>query len=245
VTSATAQLHQPRAHLLAKRIYAFGDIHGCTRLLEEAWQKVEDDLRQRALPLEHVLEVYLGDYLDRGPDSKGVVERLIQRRAARRALCLAGNHEDIALKALDDLKTFSRWLLLGAPETLISYGITPPLRQAHDVARAHREYRAGFPESHRRFLRSLPLFHVNGSCLFVHAGLRPGVLLEHQSAADLTMIRQPFLGFRGDHGYLVVHGHTPVREPEIMRNRVNIDTGAFATGRLTCLAIEGCELRVL
>lgn len=244
MTSATTR-HQPHAERSARRVYAFGDIHGCTRLLDEAWQKVEDDQRQRPLPPEQVLEVYLGDYLDRGPDSRGVVERLIQRRAARRALCLAGNHENIALKALDDLEAFSRWLRLGAPETLISYGITPPLRQADDVARAHREYRAGFPESHRRFLGSLPLFHVNGRCLFVHAGLRPGIPLQSQSAIDLTMIRQPFLGFRGDHAYLVVHGHTPVREPEIMRNRVNIDTGAYATGRLTCLAIEGDELHIL
>jgi len=245
VTSAIEPGHQPLAQRSAKRVYAFGDVHGCSRLLDEAWRKVEDDLQRRPLPLEQVLEIYLGDYIDRGPDSIGVIERLIERRAARRVVCLAGNHEDIAHQALDDVEAFSRWLRLGAPETLISYGIRPPLRHFDDVARAHREYRARLPASHRRFLGSLPLFHIHARCLFVHAGLRPGIPLESQSAVDLTTIRTAFLSFRGDHPYLVIHGHTPVHEPEIMRNRINIDTGAYATGRLTCLVVEGVERRVL
>lgn len=226
-----------------QRIYAVGDIHGCAHLLDAMLRRVELDLDRR--PVGSALEIYLGDYLDRGPDSFGVVERLVRRQAQGRALCLAGNHERAALAALGSPSAFLSWLRWGAAETLVSYGIRPPDRRPADLTRAFLEFGERFPALHQQFLEALPLFYLHGRYAFVHAGLRPGVAIEDQSAEDLTTIRRPFLDYRGSHPHLVVHGHTPVREPEFPGNRINLDTGAFATGRLSCLVIEGDDMRLL
>lgn len=226
---------------IMERLYVVGDIHGCSRLLDDVFDRIARDLALQ--PITSAIEIYVGDYVDRGSDSHGVVERLICRRAAGRAICLTGNHEQMMLAALESPAAFLQWLRLGGRETLISYGIVPPRQQADDMARAFLAFRKRLPETHRRFLRSLPPLHQHGRYLFVHAGIRPGVALNRQSIADLTTIRSAFLDFEVEHESYVVHGHTPVAQIDFRSNRVNIDTGAFATGRLSCIAIDGTAVR--
>ncbi len=233
----------PRREPLTQRLYVVGDIHGCSRLLDDVLDRIARDLAIQ--PVAAATEIYIGDYVDRGSDSHGVLERLIRRRDAGQAVCLAGNHEQLILAALERPEAFLRWLRLGGRETLISYGITPPRQLADDMARAFLAFRKRFPEKHRSFLHSLPLLHRHGRFLFVHAGIRPGIALERQSAADLTTIRTAFLDFEGQHESYVVHGHTPVAQVDFRANRVNIDTGAFATGRLSCIVIDGTAVREL
>ena len=155
---------------------------------------------------------------------------------------LAGNHERTLLEFLDDISVGAGWLRYGGRETLFSYGIEwdRDLASAEVcLERIRLELRQKLPERHRRFLAGLPLMHEEGDYLFVHAGIRPGVPLDRQEPDDLLWIRDEFLSSAADHGKVVVHGHSISEQPELRPNRVGIDTGAFATGRLTCLVLEG------
>lgn len=185
------------------------------------------------------LEIYLGDYIDRGDDSRGAVDALIERSEHAETVFLRGNHEQFMLDFLTGRFDLSTWKQLGGIPTLRSYGVlsgqlsflasTESQRQALDeaIAGAHAQF----------FADTVPYF-VAGPYLFVHAGLRPGIPLEHQQPADLMSIRHQFLEFDGNLGHIVVHGHTPVSHPEFKHNRINLDTGAYSTGRLTCLRID-------
>ena len=196
-------------------------------------------------PLPAALEIYLGDYIDRGEDSRGVVDALIERAEQVETVFLRGNHEQFLLDFLVGRLDLSMWKQLGAIATLQSYGVQTgqlsflasqdTLRQALDEA---------VTGSHARFFADTVPYFVTGPYLFVHAGLRPGIPLEQQQSADLMGIRRQFLEFEGDLGHIVVHGHTPVPHPEFKHNRINLDTGAYSTGRLTCLRIgrDGPEL---
>ena len=228
------------------RIYAVGDLHGRFDLLEWARGAIAEDLARR--PAERTIEIYLGDYVDRGPDSRAVLQLLAGGEApvCDERICLKGNHEDVLLRFLDDPNTLAYWRELGGFETLHSYGVMPPhLLTEEAVRQAHAAFRARLSKAELRFLEGLALRVELGTYLFVHAGIDPALPLDRQRPHDLMWIREPFLLSRADFGRIVVHGHTPAYNPERLANRINIDTGAFATGRLTCLVLEGQEQRFL
>lgn len=227
------------------RIYAVGDIHGRADLLAETITHIEDDLQRR--PIEYALEVYLGDYIDRGPDSKSVIDQLAVRIAQRRAICLRGNHEAILERFLrDDPSVIRHWAQLGALQTLASYGVSMGIGAATmSPSELQQSLRQVFPRTHDLFLQCLHNSFMCGDYLFVHAGIRPGIPIAQQVPEDLFWIRDEFLNSTADHGKVIVHGHTPVDHPDIRSNRINIDTGAWRTGTLTCIAIEGATILVL
>lgn len=221
------------------RVYAVGDVHGCAGLLE----RLHDEIRRDAdsAPESRKMIVYLGDYVDRGPDSAGVLSMLIERPLdGIDQVFLKGNHEDFLLRFLDDPGICDLWLMNGGRSTLRSYGLRVDRAGADDAAAAlSAEFRARLPAPHLQFLQGLPLSHRAGGYLFVHAGIRPGVDLSQQTPEDLLWIRDPFLRSPYDHGCVVVHGHTPVDAPEVRFNRINIDTGAVWSGCLTALVMHG------
>jgi serine/threonine protein phosphatase 1 len=223
------------------RIYAFGDIHGRADLLEELFTVIDRDLEQN--PVSRPIEVYHGDYIDRGPKSARTLDLLIERRRSRTTVFLKGNHEAYFLEVLRDAAKFEDWRLFGGLETLMSYGVQPSLHaDAAEQVELIRLLNNALPEEHLLFLQSLLLSFVCGDYFFVHAGIRPGIPLDEQQETDLLWIRNEFLNSKANFGKFVVHGHTPVREPEKRKNRINIDTGAYATGNLTVLKIEGTSM---
>jgi serine/threonine protein phosphatase 1 len=186
------------------------------------------------------LEIYLGDYIDRGDDSRGVIDALLERAQHVDAVFLRGNHEQFLLDFLAGKVELSMWKQVGAAATLQSYGVqVGQFSFFASQASLRRDLEAALAGSHARFIAdTVPYFSV-GPYLFVHAGMRPGIPLEEQQPADLMSIRRQFLDFEGDFGHIVVHGHTPVAQPEFKPNRINLDTEAYSTGRLTCLRIDG------
>jgi serine/threonine protein phosphatase 1 len=225
------------------RVYAVGDIHGRADLLIETIERIDDDLRRR--PIAQAVEVYLGDYIDRGPHSKTVIDLLAVRLVRNRAVCLRGNHESLMEGFLRDPGNLAPWLQLGGMQTLASYGVRPRPGKIDTETDLYRRFWGAFPRAHELFLQCLRYSFCCGDFLFVHAGIRPGRLIERQDIQDLLWIRHEFLNSTQDHGRFVVHGHTPAPHPDIRKNRINIDTGAWRTGVLTCVAIEGATILVL
>ena len=222
-------------------IYAIGDIHGRSDLLALLLDKIVTDAAQSKDAVRRTL-VFLGDYVDRGHDSRGVVDMLLGGLAKGfETHFLKGNHEEIMLDFLRDPSTLGHWLANGADATFRSYGIdvTELIRKGAAPEAWQRAFLASLPEAHRDFFETLELAVAFGDYLFVHAGVRPGVPLEEQDPHDLVWIRGPFLKSDEDFGKIVVHGHTPAREPVIRANRIGIDTGAVFTDRLTALKLEG------
>lgn len=224
------------------RIYSIGDVHGRNDLLAAAFARIDRDLRER--PAGAAVTILLGDYIDKGPRSRETLDLIVARLRApgARLACLKGNHEAMMLEALAAPieAAMDGWLVNGGAETLISYGIDPgSRRRPRPPAEIAEEIGRTIPESHLAFLSGLPSMIVEDGYLFVHAGILPHVPFESQVDDDLLWIRERFLNSTVDFGKRVVHGHTPVAEPELRRNRINIDTGAFLTNRLTCLVIEG------
>lgn len=225
-------------------LYLVGDIHGRLDLLVALQRRIDDDKARSSC--ERSREVYLGDYIDRGASSAGVVSQLIDRARQVDTVLLRGNHEQILLDFLHGQDCLDDWLHVGGTATLLSYGIAPRLLSRSVSAAALRCHLEGaLPPEHRRFYEETEIFAELGSYLAVHAGLRPGVNLLKQSEMDMLCIRREFLQYTGDFGYVVVHGHTPVLAPELRPNRINIDTGAFATNRLTCLRIDANGAQVM
>lgn len=219
------------------RIYAVGDVHGRADLLARNFEAIDVDLVER--PIARSIEVYLGDYVDRGPNARGVLDLLIERRGKREAVCLKGNHEAFMLDVLAEPRKLGDWRLFGGLPTLLSYGLRPSVNPGPDEqVDLVKSLTQSMPDGHLAFLRSLQTSFSFGDYYFVHAGVRPGVALDAQRDEDLLWIRDEFLNSTADFGKYVVHGHTPVPEPEIHPNRINIDTGAYATGKLTLLAIQ-------
>jgi serine/threonine protein phosphatase 1 len=225
-------------------VYCVGDIHGRDDLLQEMAERVEADVKTRSF--DHAVTVFLGDYIDRGPGSMGVVERLASAEWPTSIIALAGNHEDFLLTFLDDAGFLTFWRSQGGLETLHSYGINVgPAMAGRDFEEVQAAFTARLPKQHRDFLEALKVSTSIGDYFFSHAGVRPGVALDRQDRDDLLNIREPFLSSEVEHGKLVVHGHTPAVAPEIRPNRIGIDTAAYATGRLTCLALEKDQQRFL
>lgn len=227
-----------------RRIYAIGDIHGRLDLLDRMIGLVNADLAD-ADP-DECLIVTLGDYVDRGENSRGVVERLIANPFVAPLRSLKGNHEDILLTFLAAPETGQAWRQQGGLETMHSYGVPlNEVRRGRGFAEAAAALAASMPPSHLAFLNALPTGLMTRHHFFCHAGVRPGVALERQGEPDLLWIRGEFLNSGADFGRVVVHGHTPVMEAEIRPNRINVDTGAFMTGRLSCAVLEATQVRIM
>jgi serine/threonine protein phosphatase 1 len=223
-------------------LYAIGDIHGRLDLLGMLLAMIETDAAQSQS--ERKTLVFLGDYIDRGPDSRGVIEVLLDDLPKDfDAHFLKGNHEALLHNFLEDASCLRHWLVNDAKSTMQSYGVdVHTLEREGAPAEAWRgAFAAALPESHRHFFQTLALMTTFGDYLFVHAGLRPGVPIESQDERDLIWIRGEFLESGADFGKFVVHGHTPVSFPEVQSNRIDIDTGAVFSGRLTALRLEGSQ----
>ncbi len=216
-----------------QRIYAIGDIHGCTRQLADLHKQIAADLRAR--PVEDATLLHLGDYVDKGEDSAGVLD-LLSRGAPLpgvRTVNLIGNHEKLLLDALDGgAGAIADWLWCGGRASLQSWGL--------DADRPET-WRRGIPDAHHAFLGTLQHAHRAGGYVFVHAGMRPGVALDAQTEADMTGIRQPFLASEFDFGAVIVHGHTAALAPVVRANRIGVDTGAWAGGVLSCVVLEAAQ----
>jgi serine/threonine protein phosphatase 1 len=223
------------------RIYAISDIHGCADLLEQMFRVIDADLAH-SKPYQ-AIEIYLGDYIDRGPDSRSTLDLLIERSRRSNTIFLRGNHEAFLAEVFHDPSRFAQWFRVGGLQTLISYGLSPSLTPDHEEQVALLSgLIAAMPRQHLAFLQRLRLTYTCGDFFFVHAGVRPGIPLSKQQEADLLWIRQEFLQCQRDFGKYIVHGHTPVRSAEVLANRANIDTGAYATGNLTLASIQGSRL---
>jgi serine/threonine protein phosphatase 1 len=223
-----------------ERIYAIGDVHGRLDKLVALEAQIAAHAAASPPPPDASV-ILLGDYIDRGPDSRGVVEHLLSRTlAGLPTRCLLGNHEAALLEFLESPAIGPAWLSFGGMATLASYGVTQPSQPVADRMEWLRQDLAGkIPRTHLDFLRGLEHSIERGGFLFVHAGVRPGRGLDRQSLTDLLEIREPFLGHRGALPWRVVHGHTVTDAPELLPHRIGIDTGAYASGRLTCAVIEG------
>ena len=225
----------PRGH----RAYVIGDIHGRLDLLDALLGNIHRELDER--PPRQALLAFVGDLIDRGPSSAQVVERLrTYRRAGVRTMFILGNHEEVLLRILGgDSGLIAKWRQFGGSECLQSYGVEPGQLANLTDADALASVRKAIPKKHVEFLESFADSCRFGDYLFVHAGIRPGLAVEEQRQADLRWIREPFLEDDRDHGFVVVHGHTITPEVEERANRIGIDTGAYRSGVLTALAIEG------
>jgi serine/threonine protein phosphatase 1 len=241
-SSRSLRIEAPRARVPdGIRIYTIGDVHGRLDLLEQVLSRVDTDMASR--PALHAILVFLGDYIDRGPDSKRVLDRLVNCCATHPSVCLAGNHETFLGDFLKNPDTLSVWRHYGGMDTLLSYGLKPSIGlDAEGQRELASDLAYTLPFSHRQFLNNLRPYFMCGDFFFVHAGVRPGISLTAQSEDDLLWIRDDFLSCEDPFGKVIVHGHTPTLEPEIRANRINIDTGAYATGRLTCLVLENDEI---
>lgn len=225
------------------RVYAIGDIHGRHDLLLRLLEAIEADAASAAAQCRIV---FLGDYIDRGDGSAAVIERLAVGVAAQSWTCLTGNHESMLLAALAGDLDWDVWLGHGGAETLFSYGVSARDFAGPGKAEALRDaVLAAIPAAHLDFLRRLAARHEIGDYFFCHAGVRPGVALERQSFDDLVWIRDEFIQSPLDHGKRIVHGHTPTMQVELLPNRINVDTGAYLTHRLSCVVLEGEAVRVI
>lgn len=227
-----------------QRVYAVGDVHGRDDLLGELLKTIRADAsvtrRQNCL-------VFLGDYVDRGAQSKAVIARLLDLDfEGWDVVFLRGNHDQVVLDFLEDPMVYRVWRSFGAAATLLSYGVMPPkFDDPGAMAQTRDAFVAACPPRHVEFLRNLKYFYECGDYIFVHAGLRPGLALERQSPDDMMWIRDEFLLSDRDFGKVVVHGHTPTAEPVRRFNRIGVDTGAYATSRLTAAVLEGADCTFL
>ncbi len=240
---ALRKLLRPRAARPApsvpagERVYAVGDIHGRHDLFLPLIGAIEADDRGRS-PANTTINL-LGDLIDRGADSAGVVAAARALAARRKVRILCGNHEEVFLRCFEDLELLRQFLRFGGRETVLSYPVDMARWNSATHEEAQELMRTAVPEEDLAFIRDFEDTIRIGDYLFVHAGIAPGRPVEMQTRQDLRWIREPFLSHGGDHGYVVVHGHTIAAEPVIRNNRIGIDTGAYATGRLTALGLEG------
>jgi len=219
-----------------QRLYAVGDIHGRADLLRVMLKQIAGEEQARPPAASHL--IFLGDYIDRGPDTPGVIELLLHGLpGGMGADFLMGNHEQLMLDALANDRALPLWLSNGGAAVIEAYG---EAARARGDAHALRGDLSGLmPPDHLAFFNGLQTSVQYGGYFFVHAGVRPGVPLDEQDTQDLLWIRRPFLDFDGDFGKVIVHGHTPGEFPVVRPNRIGIDTGAVFSGRLTAVVLEG------
>jgi serine/threonine protein phosphatase 1 len=226
------------------RLYAVGDIHGRDDLLCDVLHKIDVDLAEAAgvTPL----VVFVGDYVDRGPNSRRVIDLLIELEMRLPTVCLCGNHELYMLKFLREPDSGPQWFDLGGRETLTSYGLQIPAKlNGRVLADLSRRFQEALPKSHLQFLSSRPSSLALGDYLFVHGGVAAHMPMSEQSPRMLATTREESSLATERLGRVIVHGHTPVPSLEVRGGYINIDTGAYATGLLTCIALEGITMRVL
>ena len=227
------------------RLYAIGDIHGRLDLLTQLLTKIEQDMGENAA---HSKLIFLGDYIDRGPDSKGVVERLMHPLPGDgQPIFLMGNHEQWLLKLFERVDGGAAWLTYGGRDTLLSYAISCPPGDPTParLTELQANLRAKFPLNHRDFLSKTQLSYTCGDYFFAHAGAKPNRSLDQQTASDLLWIRHEFLDWTGRFDKIVVHGHSVKQKPQRRPHRIGIDTGAYSSGILTALVLEGTTQRLL
>ncbi len=230
----------PRASIPdGQRAYAIGDIHGRRDLLDQLIELIQADDAARGPAQQQI--IFLGDLVDRGPDSAGVVETAMAvAKALPETRFLMGNHEEVFLLALEgDLRALKMFCRIGGRETILSYGLSEDAYNALDYEELLARLPSLVPDSHRTFMAGFEDMVVLGDYAFVHAGIRPGVPLAEQKQSDLRWIREPFLDHRGTHERIVVHGHSITAEVETTSARIGIDTGAYMSGTLTALGLEG------
>ncbi|RWB55399.1 metallophosphoesterase [Mesorhizobium sp.] len=232
------------------RLYAIGDVHGRHDLLAAMHRRIESELEHA--PSSDWRIIHLGDYVDRGPDSKGVIDFLIEARERDpRNLTLAGNHDIGMLEFLAEPNADGLFMRYGGIQTAASYGVKLSTgsswfgRPDEVLAHGHAALVEALPQAHVDFLRSLSFSVTFGDFFFCHAGIRPGIPLESQSPQDLIWIRDAFHDHPGLHPKVIVHGHTPVPETEVLANRVNVDTLAWQSGMLSALAVNGGDKRIV
>ena len=222
-----------------ERVYAVGDIHGRNDLFEAAIQAIEaDDAVRESAETTFIL---LGDLVDRGPDSAGVIAAARAWQARRKVRILAGNHEEMFLDAFHDKQVLRQFLRHGGRETVLSYPIDHATYNEANLVQAQVLMRAAVPQADLDFLRGFEDQIVIGDYAFVHAGILPGITMDEQETSYLRWIREPFLSHGDDHAHVVVHGHTIYDEAVMRSNRIGIDTGAYASGLLTVLCLEGAR----
>ncbi|MEM9571897.1 MAG: metallophosphoesterase family protein [Pseudomonadota bacterium] len=228
-----------------QRVYAVGDIHGCLTETKELLQKIKTDDDYRS-PAETFL-VFLGDLVDRGPDSRGVIEFLKSPPFDfAKPLFVMGNHEEMMVRGLmGEAELLPDWLEYGGYACAESYGVPRSQLIGQEPAAMQHILRSAIPKSHVIFLSSFLESVQFGDFLFTHAGIQPGVPIEQQNARELRWIRKPFLDFKGDHGVIVVHGHTITDEVELRSNRIGLDTGAYKTGVLSAVCVDETEIAFL
>ncbi|PLK26505.1 metallophosphoesterase family protein [Novosphingobium sp. TH158] len=220
-----------------QRVYAVGDIHGRLDLMVTLAEAIEADDRKRG-PADTTV-ILLGDLVDRGPDSAGVITAARMWAEQRRVRFIAGNHEEMFLDSFDSIETLRHFIKYGGKETLLSYPIDPQAYTAAEIEELQALMRQAVPKEDLDFLNGFEDTIRIGDYVFVHAGIHPDLPLEEQRTSQLRWIREPFLSHPGDHGFVVVHGHTITDEAQVLANRIGIDTGAYQSGRLTALGLEG------
>tara|TARA_B100000315_G_scaffold254998_1_gene297269 strand:- start:5229 stop:5987 length:759 start_codon:yes stop_codon:yes gene_type:complete len=231
------------------RIYAIGDIHGRLDLLEEMHGYIREDAA--SAEGRHIVIIYLGDYIDRGPASSQVVEYLIEEPLQcgshhTEIKYVKGNHEDSLLRFVGGEQNGEAWFANGGLETFKSYGVElPGPAWQQDMNAVQKNFASKLPKTHMKFYQNLHNYFESGDYLFVHAGIRPNIALADQNPMDLNWIREPFLSSELNHGKFVVHGHSINNDPDIQSNRMGIDTGAYRTGCLTCAIFESKHVRFL
>ena len=241
---STAAALEPRASLPpGRRVYAIGDVHGRLDLLKVLAETIERD-HAAGGPAETSI-VLLGDLIDRGPDSAGVVRFAREWQQRREVRILAGNHEEMFLKSFASTDTLRHFLRHGGRETLFSYGVDPKAYVAASLDEVQRLMAEAVSEQERAFIAGFEDMVTLGDYVFVHAGINPAHPFDRQSSTDLRWIREPFLSHPEQFERVVVHGHTIAPEVVSRANRIGVDTGAYASGRLTAVALEGSERRFI
>jgi serine/threonine protein phosphatase 1 len=227
------------------RAYAIGDVHGRLDLLLKLLARIEADRRARPCANDRI--VFLGDLIDRGPESRGVLQLLLRyRQLLPDPVYLMGNHEEMLLRVLgSEPDSIFDWLSFGGYEFAESYGVSVAALATHDAATVADTIRAAMPPEDLAFVSEFEDMHRFGDYLFVHAGIRPGVALDAQKPSDLRWIREDFLESAAQHPAFVIHGHTISETPDERPNRIGIDTGAYASGVLTAICLEGTERRYI
>lgn len=221
-----------------ERWYAVGDIHGCHDLLNRLFELIDADDEHRGEADTRL--IFLGDYIDRGSQSCRVVELMMKLDTGDNVVCLMGNHEETLMLVADgNRRAATQFHKMGGRETLLSYGVTAQDYDNADAAGVVDLVRSAVPADHIQWIRNLPSFHKVGDYLFVHAGIRPGLALKDQLPSDLRWIRKDFLESPAQHGSMIIHGHSVSKQIDEQPNRVGIDTGAYATGKLTAIGLEG------